>query len=113
LRIHSYLMKKSLLLCTHICIYIKGANKYMYIGADIKDLFLSFDEKPIASASLAQVHIAYSKDGLRKYAVKVQHEGDFFFMFIFSRLLCYVSFYQSYLLAVLISFSAYVVLAGP
>ena len=27
------------------------------------------------SASLAQVHIAYSKDGKNKYAVKVQHEG--------------------------------------
>jgi ABC1 atypical kinase-like domain len=26
-------------------------------------------------ASLAQVHIAYSKDGKQKYAVKVQHEG--------------------------------------
>lgn len=36
-------------------------------------IFDSFEIKPIASASLAQVHIAY-KDG-KKYAVKVQHEG--------------------------------------
>jgi aarF domain-containing kinase len=45
------------------------------LGADIKDLFLSFEENPLASASLAQVHIAISKDGLKRYAVKVQHEG--------------------------------------
>jgi aarF domain-containing kinase len=38
-----------------------------------KEIFDSFETKPIASASLAQVHIAY-KDG-KKYAVKVQHEG--------------------------------------
>jgi hypothetical protein len=37
------------------------------------EIFDSFESKPIASASLAQVYIAY-KDGV-KYAVKVQHEG--------------------------------------
>eukprot|EP00605_Chrysophyceae_sp_TOSAG23-4_P000886 GSChrysophyteH1.ASY1.ANO1.977.1 assembled CDS len=36
-------------------------------------VFDSIDQEPIASASLAQVHIAY-KDG-RKLAVKVQHRG--------------------------------------
>ncbi|MBI2083874.1 MAG: AarF/ABC1/UbiB kinase family protein [Deltaproteobacteria bacterium] len=36
------------------------------------DLFRSFEEKPIASASLGQVHVAYLADGT-KVAVKVQY----------------------------------------
>lgn len=43
------------------------------LGAFPEDLFDSFDPQPIASASLAQVHVAW-RDG-KKYAVKVQHEG--------------------------------------
>jgi predicted unusual protein kinase regulating ubiquinone biosynthesis (AarF/ABC1/UbiB family) len=43
------------------------------LGDYPENLFDSFDPVPIASASLAQVHVAY-KDG-KKYAVKVQHEG--------------------------------------
>ena len=43
-------------------------------GMPLEEMFLQFDEVPIASASLAQVHIAYDRHG-RKYAVKVQHEG--------------------------------------
>lgn len=43
------------------------------LGKYPEELFDSFDPKPIASASLAQVHIAY-KDG-KKYAIKIQHEG--------------------------------------
>ena len=39
----------------------------------VEDLFDSIEEVPIASASLAQVHIAY-KNG-KKLAVKVQHRG--------------------------------------
>lgn len=39
-----------------------------------EEVFQSFSPAPIASASLAQVHIAYDKYG-KKYAVKVQHEG--------------------------------------
>jgi aarF domain-containing kinase len=40
----------------------------------LEEMFSQFDEVPIASASLAQVHIAYDRQG-RKCAVKVQHEG--------------------------------------
>lgn len=43
------------------------------LGDDPEKLFDTFDPEPIASASLAQVHVA-TKDGV-KYAVKVQHEG--------------------------------------
>ena len=38
----------------------------------IEDIFLEFDEKPISSASIAQVHRAVLKNG-EKVAVKVQH----------------------------------------
>jgi aarF domain-containing kinase len=44
------------------------------LGADTSDLFTEFDPIPIASASLAQVHVARDKEG-RKLAVKVQHPG--------------------------------------
>ena len=44
------------------------------LGKDIDEIFINFDVNPIASASLAQVHIAYDKEG-KKYAVKIQHEG--------------------------------------
>ena len=44
------------------------------LGAFPEDLFEEFQEEPIASASLAQVHVAKDKQG-RKLAVKVQHRG--------------------------------------
>ena len=41
-------------------------------GKKIEDMFSYFNEKPISSASIAQVHEATSKNG-EKLAVKVQH----------------------------------------
>ena len=59
---------------------------------DIQDIFVEFDEKPIASASLAQVHRAKLKSG-EEVAVKVQHKwireqypGDIHVLEILARL---------------------------
>lgn len=45
------------------------------LGKHPDELFDFFEKEPIASASLAQVHVAYEKESGRKLAVKVQHRG--------------------------------------
>lgn len=45
------------------------------LGRPLHDLFSHIEEKPIASASIAQVHIATDADTNDKVAVKVQHRG--------------------------------------
>ncbi|KAL8038223.1 hypothetical protein ABFX02_11G091300 [Erythranthe guttata] len=44
------------------------------LGKDLSEIFLSFDEQPVAAASIAQVHHAFLKDN-REVAVKVQYPG--------------------------------------
>lgn len=44
------------------------------LGQEWKQQFLAFNFKPIASASIGQVHQAYTDDGI-KLAVKVQYQG--------------------------------------
>ncbi|MBI2134687.1 AarF/ABC1/UbiB kinase family protein [Candidatus Woesearchaeota archaeon] len=63
------------------------------LGKKIEDIFSSFEKKPIASASISQVHKAVLKDG-SKVAVKIQRpdvrnimETDIDIMFYVARLL--------------------------
>ncbi len=45
------------------------------LGEDWREHFERIEEKPIASASLAQVHVGVLKETSKKVAIKVQHEG--------------------------------------
>ena len=45
------------------------------LGKPIEEVYDRFDPEPIASASLAQVHVAFEKGTGKKLAVKVQHAG--------------------------------------
>lgn len=44
------------------------------LGAPVDELFAEWNDQPIASASIGQVHVATLRDG-REVAVKVQHPG--------------------------------------
>ena len=44
------------------------------LGRKPREVFVTFEQEPLASASLGQVHVATTKEG-RKVAVKVQHMG--------------------------------------
>lgn len=45
------------------------------LGSEWRDLFSSFDEKPLAAASIGQVHSAVLKSNGARVAVKVQYPG--------------------------------------
>ncbi|WYZ38960.1 hypothetical protein EsH8_III_000874 [Colletotrichum jinshuiense] len=45
------------------------------LGSEWRELFEEFEEKPIAAASIGQVHRATLKEGGRKVAVKIQFPG--------------------------------------
>ncbi|KAH6686228.1 nuclear protein Es2-domain-containing protein [Plectosphaerella plurivora] len=45
------------------------------LGPNWRDLFEEFEEKPIAAASIGQVHRAVLKEGRRRVAVKIQFPG--------------------------------------
>ena len=45
------------------------------LGPNWRDLFEEFEEKPIAAASIGQVHRAVLKEGSRRVAVKIQFPG--------------------------------------
>jgi aarF domain-containing kinase len=45
------------------------------LGKSIEQVFETFDEKPLGSASIAQVHRARVKGDKRDVVVKVQHPG--------------------------------------
>ena len=51
-----------------------ASQRLAELGATVEDLFQSFDDVPVAAASIAQVHFAVTTDG-REVAVKILRPG--------------------------------------
>jgi predicted unusual protein kinase regulating ubiquinone biosynthesis (AarF/ABC1/UbiB family) len=48
----------------------------LQLGISINSTFINFDRRPIASATIAQVHIGIMKESNKRIAIKIQHPGE-------------------------------------
>lgn len=48
----------------------------LQLGISINSTFINFDRRPIASATIAQVHIGIMKESNKRIAIKIQHPGS-------------------------------------
>jgi len=71
-----HVMRKSMLNCAPTSTFESVSKVFLEeFGRPCDEIFAEFEREPIASASLAQVHVAYMRGSRRKLAVKVQHRG--------------------------------------